>query len=136
MKAMTIGVLARATGVHVETVRFYQRRGLLLQPKRPPAGVRRYGEEAAARLRFIKRAQDIGFTLGEIAELLRLQRGCRDAHSLASAKLVAVDRRLADLTRMRKTLRGLIGQCEAGKSRGCPIIEALARPASLSSCAE
>jgi MerR family transcriptional regulator, mercuric resistance operon regulatory protein len=126
MKAMTIGTLARATGVHVETVRFYQRRGLLAQPKRPVGGVRRYGQEAASRLLFIKRAQDIGFTLGEIAELLRLQRGCRDAHDLATAKLVTVERRLADLNRVRQTLRELIGRCEAGRSAGCPIIEALA----------
>ena len=126
MRAMTIGTLARATGVHVETIRFYQRRGLLPQPKRPPAGVRRYGEDAAARLRFIKRAQDIGFTLGEVAELLRLERGCRNAHDLAAAKLTAVERRLADLSRVRKTLRELIGRCEAGKSAACPIIEALA----------
>lgn len=126
MNAMTIGALARAAGVHVETVRFYQRRGLLAEPKRPSAGVRRYGEEAAARLRFIKRAQDIGFTLKEIGELLRLQRGCRDAQSLATAKLVDVERRLSDLGRMRHTLRQLIGRCEAGTSRGCPIIEALA----------
>lgn len=128
MRRMTIGSLARATGVHVETIRFYQRRGLLAQPKRPVGGVRRYGEEAAARLLFIKRAQDIGFTLGEISELLRLQRGCRDAHGLASAKLAAIERRLADLHRMRKTLRQLIGRCEAGQAAACPIIEALARP--------
>lgn len=126
MKAMTIGALARKTGVHVETIRFYQRRGLLAQPKRPIGGVRRYGEDAAARLLFIRRAQDIGFTLGEIAELLRLQRGCRDAHSLATAKLAAVDRRIADLTRVGKTLRQLIGRCEAGGSPGCPIIDSLA----------
>lgn len=125
MRAMTIGTLARASGVHVETIRFYQRRGLLPQPKRPPAGVRRYGEEAAARLRFIKRAQDIGFTLGEVAELLRLERGCRDAHGLATAKLAAVERRLADLGRVRSTLRELIARCEEGKARSCPIIESL-----------
>jgi MerR family transcriptional regulator, mercuric resistance operon regulatory protein len=128
MKAMTIGILARTTGVHVETIRFYQRRGLMPQPKRPPAGARRYGEEAAARLRFIKRAQDIGFTLGEVAELLRLERGCRDAHDLATAKLATIERRLADLSRMRKTLRKLVARCEVGESANCPIIEALARP--------
>jgi MerR family mercuric resistance operon transcriptional regulator len=125
MTAMSIGTLARVTGVHVETIRFYQRRGLLPLPKRPPSGVRRYGEDAAARLRFIKRAQDLGFTLGEIAELLKLERGCRDAHALASAKLAVVERRLADLQRMRKTLRELIVRCEAGRSAGCPIIETL-----------
>jgi MerR family transcriptional regulator, mercuric resistance operon regulatory protein len=103
---MTIGRLAAAAGVHVETIRYYQRRGLLPEPKRPAGGVRRYGEDAAARLRFIKRAQDIGFTLDEVAELLKLERGCRDAHDLAAAKLVGVERRLADLKRIRKTLRG------------------------------
>lgn len=126
MKAMTIGMLARTSGVHVETIRFYQRRGLLAQPRRPAGGVRRYSADAVARLRFIRRAQDIGFTLGEIAELLRLQRGCRDAHDLATAKLAAIERRLADLNRVRKTLRELVGRCEAGRSAGCPIIEALA----------
>ena len=126
MKAMTIGTLARRTGVHVETIRFYQRRGLLAQPKRPAGGVRRYGEDAAARLLFIRRAQDIGFTLGEIAELLRLQRGCRDAHDLATAKLATIERRVADLNRVRKTLRELVARCEAGQSQSCPIIDSLA----------
>jgi MerR family transcriptional regulator, mercuric resistance operon regulatory protein len=126
MGEMTIGTLARATGVQVETIRFYQRRGLLGLPRRPAGGVRRYGEDAAARLTFIKRAQDIGFTLAEIAELLRLERGCRDAHDLASAKLATIERRMADLARMRKTLRELVGRCESGKSAACPIIEALA----------
>jgi MerR family mercuric resistance operon transcriptional regulator len=122
---MTIGRLAKAAGVHVETIRYYQRRGLLPQQKRPAAGVRRYGEQAAARLRFIKRAQDIGFTLDEIAELLRLERGCRDARNLAAAKLIAVERRLADLRRIRRTLSQLIGRCEQGGVQGCPIIDSL-----------
>jgi MerR family mercuric resistance operon transcriptional regulator len=128
---MTIGKLARATGVHVETIRFYQRRGLLALPRRPAGGVRRYGEDAAARLLFIKRAQEIGFTLSEVAELLRLERGCRDAHDLAAAKLAAVERRIADLARIRKTLRELVGRCEAGESAGCPIIDALASVAAV-----
>jgi MerR family mercuric resistance operon transcriptional regulator len=122
---MTIGRLAAAAGAHVETIRYYQRRGLLPEPKRPAGGVRRYGEDAAARLRFIKRAQDIGFTLDEVAELLKLERGCRDAHDLAAAKLVGVERRLADLKRIRKTLRELIGRCEEGRAESCPIIDSL-----------
>jgi MerR family mercuric resistance operon transcriptional regulator len=125
-REMTIGGLAKAAAVHVETIRFYQRRGLLPEPKRPASSVRRYGEEAAARLRFIKRAQDIGFTLDEVADLLRLERGCRDAHDLATAKLATVERRLADLTRIRKTLRELIARCEEGAARSCPIIDTLA----------
>jgi MerR family transcriptional regulator, mercuric resistance operon regulatory protein len=125
MDAMTIGSLARAAGVNVETIRFYQRRGLMPQPKRPAGGVRRYGEDAAQRLRFIKRAQDIGFTLGEVAELLRLERGCRDAHDLAVKKLEDVERRLSDLGRVRATLGELIARCEAGRSSRCPIIDSL-----------
>jgi MerR family transcriptional regulator, mercuric resistance operon regulatory protein len=126
MRGMRIGELARASNVHVETIRFYQLRGLLAEPKRPEAGPRRYGHEAAARLRFIKRAQDIGFTLDEVAELLRLERGCRDAHDLAAAKLAAIERRITDLSRVRKTLRELIARCKAGGSRSCPIIHSLA----------
>jgi MerR family mercuric resistance operon transcriptional regulator len=126
---MTIGALARTAGVHVETIRFYQRRGLLPEPRRPMSSVRRYGDTAAARLRFIKRAQDIGFTLSEVAELLRLERGCRDAYNLATAKLAVVERRLADLTRVRRTLRELIGRCEEGRSPSCPIIDSLAAKA-------
>lgn len=129
MKGLTIGALARAAGVHVETIRFYQRRGLLAEPKRPLGGVRRYGPAAAARLRFIRRAQDIAFTLAEVAELLRLERGCRDAHALGAAKLAAVERRISALSAIRKTLRSLVARCEAGGSPSCPIIDALAAEA-------
>ena len=122
---MTIGALAAAAGVHVETIRFYQRRGLLPEPKRPLGGVRRYSAEAAARLRFIRRAQDVGFTLDEVADLLRLQGGCRNAHDLAAAKLISVERRLADLRRIRRMLRELIVRCEQGRGQSCPIIDSL-----------
>lgn len=125
MPAMTIGALSRASGTHVETIRFYQSRGLVPVPRRPKGGIRRYGPETVARLRFVKRAQDIGFTLQEIAELLALEHGGRNAHSLAEAKLTTVERRIADLLRVRQTLRELLARCEAGGSRGCPIIEAL-----------
>ena len=94
---MTIGELARLAGVHVETVRYYQRRGLLATPPRPSGGVRRYGGDAAARLRFIKRA----------------------------ARLSEVEARITHLHRMRKTLRTLISQCDAGGARSCPIIDSL-----------
>jgi MerR family mercuric resistance operon transcriptional regulator len=125
MKAMTIGGLARTAGVNVETIRFYQRRGLLHQPKLPSGSVRRYGEDAVQRLRFIKKAQDIGFSLSEVAQLLRLQRGCRGAHDLAASKLADVERRMADLKRVRATLVDLIGRCEQERSAACPIIDAL-----------
>lgn len=130
MNGMTIGKLAQAAGVHVETIRYYQRRGLLDAPRRPAGGVRRYGHEAVARLRFIRRAQDIGFTLKEVRELLRLERtpNCRDARSLAAAKLAAVRARIADLERMSSALRRLVAQCDAGGARNCPIIDSLAAP--------
>jgi len=128
---MTIGRLAIAADVHVETIRYYQRRGLLESPRRPSGGVRRYGNAALARLRFIKRAQAIGFSLEEIRELLRLEQvpGCREARSLAATKLVAVQARIADLERMRSALRRLVAQCDTGRARSCPIIDSLAAPA-------
>ena len=125
MDAMTIGRLARAAGVHVESIRYYQRRGLLQVPRRPAAGVRRYGDDALSRLRFIKRAQDVGFSLREVADLLKLQRGCREARSLAAAKLAAVERRMANLSRIREVLGDLIGRCDTSGAGSCPIIESL-----------
>ena len=129
MAQMTIGVLARAAGVGVETVRFYQRRGLLAEPGRPPGGVRRYSPDAVARLGFIRRAQEVGFTLDEVATLLRLGQtpNCRGARALAAQKLELVEARLRSLRRMRRSLRELIAQCDAGGERRCPIIESLAR---------
>ena len=129
MVRLTIGRLARAAGVHVETVRYYQRRGLIAVPPRPTGSVRHYPQTAVGQLRFIKRAQDIGFSLAEIKQLLRLERmrGCHDARALASAKLSAVEQRMAALERVRGALRRLVGECDAGGTRSCPIIEALAR---------
>ena len=125
---LTIGKVARAAGVNVETIRFYQRRGLLAQPARPAGGFRCYGEEVAARVRFIKRAQELGFTLEEVRSLLALEdgRSCKQARELAEKKLVLVESRLTDLNRMRRALKGLIVQCNAGGGRvGCPIIATL-----------
>lgn len=131
MAEMTIGALARASGVGVETVRFYQRRGLLAEPGRPNGGVRRYGDDAVARLGFIRRAQEVGFSLDEVATLLKLGEtpNCRRARALAAQKLDLVEARLRGLQRMKRALRGLIAQCDAGGERRCPIIETLARPA-------
>lgn len=131
MAEMTIGALAKASGVGVETVRFYQRRGLLVEPGRPAGGVRRYGDDALARLAFIRRAQEVGFSLDEVATLLTLGEtpSCRGARTLAAQKLDLVEARLRSLQRMKRALRGLIAQCDAGGERRCPIIESLARPA-------
>ena len=131
MSPMTIGTLARAAGVHVETIRYYQRRGLLAEPPRPARGVRRYGADSVARLQFIKRAQELGFSLAETGRLLTLQVGqsCDAARALAAEKLAAVDDRLADLGRMRTVLTELIDRCDASACDvSCPIIETLQRP--------
>ena len=125
MRQMTIGQLARAAGAHVETIRYYQRCGLLVVPPRPAGRVRRYPEEAIGRLRFIRRAQEVGFSLAEVKQLLRLERnpGCRGARSLAVEKVVSIEQRILDLQRMRSSLQSLIAQCDAGAGRTCPIIE-------------
>jgi MerR family mercuric resistance operon transcriptional regulator len=127
MAQMTIGALARSSGVGVETVRYYQRRGLLAEPGRPAGGVRRYGADAVARLGFIRRAKEVGFSLDEIAKLLKLGEtpNCRGARALAARKLELVDSRLQCLQRMKRALRGLIAQCDTGGERRCPIIESL-----------
>ena len=128
MPQMTIGQLARLAGVHVETIRYYQSVGLLDLPARPAGTVRRYGDDAVARLAFIRRAQEAGFTLKEIAELLRLARtpSCRDARDIAAGKLSKVEERIADLERIRAVLRSLVRQCDSGGPRSCAIIEAFA----------
>jgi len=125
---MTIGRLAQAAAVNVETVRYYQRRGLVSEPVKPLGGQRRYPPEAVNRVRFIKRAQNLGFTLDEVRGLLTLEdgRSCRDTRLLAEKKLAVIEERLADLVRMRKLLKGLIAECESGKRpRSCPIIATL-----------
>ena len=132
MSKMTIGKLARAAGVNVETIRYYQRLELLEEPSRPPGGVRRYTDEAASRVRFIKRAQELGFSLAEIRRLMRLgdPQSCGEARSLAAEKLALVESRLADLERLRGVLQALIGRCDRARGKvACPIIESLARAA-------
>ena len=119
MPEMTIGSLAKACGVGVETVRYYQRRGLLAEPQRRPGGVRRYGTDAVTRLGFIRRAQDVGFTLDEVKTLLKLGEtpNCRGARTLAAQKLEVVQARLRDLQRVRRALTELIERCDAGRER-------------------
>lgn len=124
----TIGTLARAAGVNVETIRFYQRRGLMPEPERPWGGIRRYTRQDADRLRFIKSAQRLGFTLDEVIELLRLEDGshCEEARRLAEAKLADVRARLADLARMEAALAGLVDSCRGHEGKvSCPLIAAL-----------
>ena len=124
----TIGRLARQAGVNVETVRYYQRRGLLEEPRRPAGGIRRYGEAHARRLRFIKQAQGLGFSLEEVKDLLALEDGrhCREAERLGSLKLAAVRERLARLRHVERALASLVGQCHCNRGTvSCPLIAAL-----------
>ncbi len=124
----TIGSLADAAGVNVETIRFYQRRGLLSEPERPMGSIRRYADADLARVRFIKAGQRLGFSLDEIAELLKLEDGshCSAARAQAELKLRDVRIKLADLQRIEHALQGLIERCDSvrGKIR-CPLIAAL-----------
>lgn len=124
----TIGGLAEHAGVSVETIRFYQREGLVAEPPRPAGGVRRYGRADVDRVRFIKSSQRLGFSLLEVAELLRLDDGggCAVVRARAQQKLADVRQRLADLQRMESTLAELVERCAT--SRGtlrCPLIASL-----------
>jgi MerR family mercuric resistance operon transcriptional regulator len=125
----TIARLAASACVHVETIRYYQRLKLVPEPPRPLGGVRRYTEADAERLRFIKRAQAMGFTLAEIESLLALQRrrSCRATRELAAAKLGLIDARIRELRHLRKELAGLIADCDANtQDTRCPVIQRLA----------
>lgn len=126
---LTIGRLADEAGVNVETIRYYQRRGLMAEPDKPMGGQRRYGAEAVKRVRFIKRAQVLGFTLDEVGGLLDLDEACActETRELAAHKLQIIEEKLADLRAMRKALTALLHQCDTGATEGnCPILHALA----------
>lgn len=125
---LSIGAFARAADVGVETIRFYQRKGLLPEPDKPYGGIRRYGEADVARVRFVKSAQRLGFSLDEVAELLRLDDGtqCSVASRHAEHKLQDVRAKMADLARMEAVLSELLRACHARKGRvSCPLIASL-----------
>ena len=130
MAGFTIGKVAEASGVGVETIRFYERQGLIDQPKPRRTAFREYPSETVDRIRFIKRAQELGFTLSEVAELLTLA-GKTDASrqsvkALAAKKLIAIREKLADLKQMESTLAKLVNECSGkGPLLGCPIIDAI-----------
>ncbi len=131
-ETMTIGRLARAAGVGVETIRYYQQRALLPVPSTVGA-FRHYPAELVARIRFIRRAQELGFSLDEITELLRLEDGANrgSIRRIASDRLGQIERKLADLRRMQKVLKHLVSECEHTRADlPCPIIATLARAVS------
>jgi MerR family copper efflux transcriptional regulator len=128
-KKLTIGRLAKEAGVGIDTVRFYERRGLLPEPLRTAAGYRLYGNETVARIPFIRRAKQLGFTLDEIILLLRLQdQGGKksEVRDLTQHKLQEINSKITDLERIRSVLQDLASTCSGkGNVKGCPIIEAI-----------
>jgi MerR family copper efflux transcriptional regulator len=127
---LTIGSVARRAGVGIDTIRYYERQGLLPPPQRRASGYRDYGEAAIERLRFIRRAKDLGFTLDEIRELLVLsvdrERGVRDVKRRAEARLAGVEERIRELQKVRRGLKQLIAACPGrGPLEHCPILQAL-----------
>ena len=127
--AMTIGALARAAGLHVETVRYYQRRGLMSEPDRPPGGIRRYDDSALQRLQFIRTAQSLGFSLDEVANLLTLEdgAGCEEARELGERKLVSVREKIRNLRRIERVLEELVHECVRTPQGtvACPLLASL-----------
>ena len=126
---LTIGKLARQAGVNVETIRYYQRRGLLREPAKPRNGFRQYASDTVKRVRFIKRAQALGFTLEEITGLLALdeREACSETRGIAAHKLELIDEKIADLSKMKKALLRLVRACDASSvGAPCPIIHLLA----------
>jgi MerR family mercuric resistance operon transcriptional regulator len=130
-ETFTIGELARRAGVNVQTVRYYERRGLLDEPERRDSGYRVYHTSVLQRLRFIRRAQELGFTLGEIGELLQLRlehtTTAGAVKQRAERKIAEIDGKLRDLTRIRNALTHLAGRCHGGRgpTGDCPLLEAL-----------
>ena len=130
MENLTIGQLAKRAGVNIETIRYYERRGLIPDPPRNESGHRQYSQESVRRTEFIKRAQTLGFSLKEISELLSLRvepgRTCGDIKARTEAKILDIESRIADLEQMRKALSKLASQCTGrGPIGKCPILEAL-----------
>ena len=125
---LTIGAFAKAAGVNVETIRFYQLKGLLPQPERQYGRICRYGQADVARLKFVKSAQRLGFSLDEVGLLLKLEDGtnCSEAAELATMRLADVRIRLADLKQMEAALSKLVDECNARHGNvSCPLIAAL-----------
>lgn len=130
MKRLTIGQVAKRAQVNIETIRYYERKGLIPPPPRRESGYRQYPEDAVNRVQFIKRAQELGFSLKEIVELLSLRVGpgttCGDVKKLAEGKVAEIEGKIQTLERMKEILAGLTAECEGQSSASkCPILEAL-----------
>ena len=130
MASLTIGKVARGAGLAIDTVRYYEREGLLAKPARTSCGYRQYSADAVTRLRFIRQAKELGFSLREIKELLSLRveagRSCADVRARAERKIADVEQRISTLTRMKRALAKLASSCSGrGPTSECPILEAL-----------
>lgn len=131
--ALSIGSLAKRVGVNIDTIRYYEREGLLPEPVRRASGYRSYGEGTVAQLRFIRRAKDLGFTLEEIRELLALssdrRKGVKAVKQRAEQRLAAIEARIVELQRVRDGLAALVDSCPGhGAPEQCPILQALSEP--------
>jgi MerR family transcriptional regulator, copper efflux regulator len=129
--SLRIGEVAAAAGVQTPTLRFYEKRGLLNSPKRRASGYREYSDDAVRTVRFIKRAQELGFSLREVQELLALRdgaRSCAEVRDAAQAKLADVNAKMRRLASMQRALKTLVASCASRRTRNCPILEALDEP--------
>ncbi|MBI3992725.1 MAG: heavy metal-responsive transcriptional regulator [Candidatus Lambdaproteobacteria bacterium] len=134
MSGLTIGKAAAQTGMSIDTIRFYERMGLLPAPVRRPSGYREFDAGAVTRLRFIKRAKNLGFSLREVIDLLSLrvdeERTCADVYALTQAKIGDIERRIGELKRMKQALTRLASACAGeGPTGECPILDALEQDA-------
>lgn len=126
-----IGTLSKRTGVHIETIRYYERAGVLPRPVRSAAGYRRYSDEDIRRLGFIRRLRELGFSLGIVQALLALVESprskCREVRAVAAGHLNEVQAKISDLRRMERVLKAMVASCDRGIAPECPIIETLWR---------
>ena len=132
MRGLTTGRLAKAAGVNLETVRYYERIGLIAKPARTSGGQRSYSSEDARHLAFVRRARELGFSIDDIRALLKLaapgKQSCAEVQSIASAHLTSVQAKLADLARLEKILSTTVDQCNGDASPACPVLEMLDAP--------
>ena len=130
MKTLRIGEVARLSGVGIETIRYYERQGLLAEPDRRPSGYRQYDQTVVTRLQFIRRAKELGFTLAEINELLELwfdtTTTCHHVRQRAEQKIADIEEKIRSLQKMKRSLKKIVEQCEGSESvEDCPLLQGL-----------
>lgn len=130
MKTLRIGEVAKLSGVGIETIRYYERQGLLTEPDRRPSGYRQYDQTVVTRLQFIRRAKDLGFTLAEISELLGLwfdtTTTCQHVRQRAEQKIANIEAKIRSLQKMKRSLKNIVEQCEGSESvEECPLLQGL-----------